>query len=78
MTKSEITQAIHEAVDAQLNEKLPGGMEAAIKLLQSVTHDDELARKFLILLYRDIADLSVIATVKTLSGLGLLNQEISE
>ena len=78
MTKSEVTQAIHEAVDAQLESELPTGMEALVDLLQSLTRNDDRARKFLVLLYRDIVDLSVIATIKTLSGLGLLTQEISE
>lgn len=78
MTKAEVTQAIHEAVDSLMESELPKGMEAAINILQAITHDDDSMRQLLVLLYRDIADLSVIATIKTLSGLGLLTQEILE
>lgn len=78
MTKAEVTQTVHKTVDSLLEDELPSGMEAAVKVLQSLTHDDDHARELLVLLYRDIADLSVFATIKALSGLGLLTQELSE
>ena len=88
MTKDEITKSVHKNVDDTIKRNIELNVKSVTELLVSLStvnsassNTDTLvksAAEILKVLYRDVVEQSAFVTIRTLSELGLLTQDVPE